>query len=93
MSFIDKWDKPRITRAAEFTVSTCPKGVNLNNLVAGRRGLCRARLRMAHAFNRVSNAPRFVFQIEQARPAGHAVKRAGVKCLAPLSGPSWAGLG
>ena len=24
MSFIDKWDKPQITRAAEFTVSTCP---------------------------------------------------------------------
>ena len=38
---------------------------------------------MAHSFNRVGNAPRFVsqisntkFQIEQARPAGHAVKRA-----------------
>ncbi len=41
------------------------------------------RLRIAQSFNRVGNAPRFVFQIsntkfqiEQSRPAGHAVKRA-----------------
>ena len=40
------------------------------------------RLRMAHSFNRLGNAPRFVFQIsnsksqiEQSRPAGHAVTR------------------
>ncbi len=38
---------------------------------------------MAHSFNRVGIAPRFVFQIsntkfqiKQSRPAGHAVKRA-----------------
>ena len=48
----------------------------------------RARLRMTHVFNRVGNAPRFVFQIsnlksqiEQARPAGHAGKRNTVQLL------------
>ena len=31
-------------------------------------------IRGKYSFNRVGNAPRFVFQIEQSRPAGHAVK-------------------
>ncbi len=52
-----------------------------NHLIIG--DLSSTRLNMAHSFNRVGNAPRFVFQIsntklqiEQSRPTGHAVERA-----------------
>ena len=36
---------------------------NFMLIVQGRCSLSRARLRLAHSFNRVGNAPRFVFQI------------------------------
>ena len=62
-----------IGRAADITVSTCPKGVNLSNLVVGLRGSCRARLRMAHSFNRVGNAPRVgILQRDAVRAARRA---------------------